>query len=346
MSARCDHQWTKRPSFGFSLSQASRLSRSKPNSSPCMARMRASYLWWRSGDRLFCKEERLWLMIRSLDDLSPKILLKQFDRCLTRSRSLRAGSFVDISELQGRHVHESFRTSWGCKSSIFIGHRMRCHRPTRTNASFIQVSFSRSLKKHKWLISSGWSLAMSRGSFDPIHIIRLGQHREMSFLREWVGKLTLKNAWFPSFGPSTASTVCLTFRKGGHIIQHSSVIKSFPVQVRELHLMVIAKCCKDSRSILTMQVLIIRGGLANVLGDIEPQGWSIWPSAQTVLRVISCSFGISRKNWLISIAGVGRTWRVPLPRFSLKSTKKPSSPFTVTDRTTQMGDSERGAIPS
>jgi hypothetical protein len=45
--------------------------------------------------------------------------------------------------------------------------------------------------------------------------------------------------------PSTASTVCLTFRMGAHIIQHSSVIKLFQIWFRELHLMVIETRCKD-----------------------------------------------------------------------------------------------------
>jgi hypothetical protein len=34
-------------------------------------------------------------------------------------------------------------TSWGCKSSIFAGSRMRCPRTSRTNPSLIRVSFSR-----------------------------------------------------------------------------------------------------------------------------------------------------------------------------------------------------------
>jgi hypothetical protein len=94
-----------------------------------------------------------------------------------------------------------------------------------------------------------------------------------------------------------------------------------------LHLMVVGRSCKDSRSILTMQLFVIRGGLKNVLRQRERRGCSTRPTAQTLLRVASSSSGISRRNWPISIAGAGRTWRVPSLRFSMKLTEKPSSRF-------------------
>jgi hypothetical protein len=156
-----------------------------------MERMSASYRWWRSGGCVFCKEEPLDSMIRGLDDRSPKVLLKQSGRSLPKGRSFHAESSVDISELRKWSFDGSFMTS--CKSSIFVEPRMRYRQTRRANASLIRVSFSRSLKKYKELVSSEWLLAMSHGSFYPIHITRIGQHREMGFLKELVRKLPLKS---------------------------------------------------------------------------------------------------------------------------------------------------------
>jgi hypothetical protein len=81
----------------------------------------------------------------------------------------------------------------------------------------------------KELGSTESSLAMTLGSFHTLLMTRAGQHLETSFQKEQPRVLTPKRASFPSFGPSTESTVSLTFRGRADIIKHFSMIKLYQV---------------------------------------------------------------------------------------------------------------------
>jgi hypothetical protein len=102
---------------------------------------------------------------------------------------------------------------------------------------------------------------MSRGSFWSIPMMVSRPRTEMKYWKHPWQKLTLKRAWFRSFGPFLQYTVCLHWRNVGNTILSTSLNMLFRISSKTSAHRAAEKQWQAFSCILTRHQLAIRDGL-------------------------------------------------------------------------------------